>query len=109
MTQPDEPPGGSASLLALATDLGVDLALHAAVLRMRDRLVAQAACPRSTTSTGHLKYPASRSPASSNSRITQSPSSLSKMDFEQVISMTKSMQLACVFLLAEVNPPPVRE
>jgi hypothetical protein len=92
-------------LLDLATDLGVDLALHAAVLRMRDRLVAQAAVPTIHAIDRTPEIPSLRV------RVFEFPNHTIaelavKMDFEQVISLTKSMQLACVFLLAEVNCVP---
>ena len=89
-------------LLDLAIDLGVDLALHASILRMRDRLVAQSAVP--------ITHDIDRTPEIRNLRVrafdfpNHTIAALAvRMDFDPVIAMTRSMQLACVFLLAEAN------
>jgi hypothetical protein len=92
-------------LLDLGTDLGVDLTLHATALGMRDRLIARSIEPPglATHRTLELNNLRLRSFEFPNQKLARLAVGL---DLDRVLSMAQSMRLACVFLLAEINPPP---
>ena len=91
-------------LLDLGTDLGVDLTLHATTLGMRDRLIARSTVPpgQATHRTPELHSLRLRSFEFPNQKLASLAVGL---DLDRVTSMARSMRLACVFLLAEINPP----
>jgi hypothetical protein len=94
-------------LLDLGTDLGVDLTLHITTLRMRDRLIARSVDPPGQATLRSLKInePRLRAFEFPNQKLARLAVGL---DLDRVTSMAQSMRLACIFLLAEVNPQPPR-
>jgi hypothetical protein len=90
-------------LLGLATDLGADLQMHATALRARDKLIA-----RSIVKPGRL---IDRTPKVNTLRLKtrqlshQSLTILAaRLDLEGLHRVAGCMQLACLFLLADINP-----
>lgn len=90
--------------LDLATDLGADLMLHAAVLRARDKLIAHSAVPL---------HSVSRAPKMNSRRVRAFEFPSAKfaklaigLDLDRLNRAALTMKLTCMFMLAEINPPP---